>query len=221
MTTTSASLAQSVNGPAANAGDLFFDTLVLDYVERNHRFVRRDWLASRVDQKLDEAGTRFVLITSEPGAGKTGFLAQLAHNHPEWLRYFIRRDQRSVLSDVTDKSLLLRLGYQLAALRPELFTTDALRLSVAQKIGAVVDDGEVIGAEIKRLVASPFYQKVLEIEQQVQANAGKVVGLRVQELLVESRLLCVEDLSTLPCGTRPPLDRTNPETDRRPDRRTR
>jgi hypothetical protein len=81
----------------SDAEDLFFRSLVRGYVEDNPRFVRREWLAERVDGKLSEAGRRFVLLTAEPGAGKSAFMAQLAHDHPEWLRYFIRRDQRSVL----------------------------------------------------------------------------------------------------------------------------
>jgi hypothetical protein len=53
---------------------------------------------------------------------------------------------------------------------------------------------EAVGAEIKRLSASPFYEKILEVDQLVRANQGKVVGLRVEELVVEPRLLPAEDL---------------------------
>jgi hypothetical protein len=174
--------------------DLYFDALVRRYVEENRCFVQRDWLAAQLDEKLREPEKRFVLLTAEPGAGKTVFMAQLAHDHPDWLRYFNRRDQRSVLSDVSDKSLLLRIGYQLAALRPELFFQDQLRVSVEQRIGQIAQEGEAVGAEVKRLTASPFYQKILQIEQQVQTNQGKIIGLRVEELVIETRLLSAEDL---------------------------
>jgi hypothetical protein len=182
--------------PPAARGELFFDTLVSSYVDanKNHRFLRREWLAQGLDRKLAEARHRFVLLSAEPGAGKSVFIAQLAHDHPEWLRYFIRRDQRSVLADVSDRSLLLRIGYQFAVSHPELFTQEQLNLSVAQHIGGVGKAGEVVGAEVKRLVASPFYQKVIEIEQHVQANQGRTVGLRVEELFVEPRLLPAADL---------------------------
>lgn len=174
--------------------DLFFDLLVRGYVEDNRRFVRRDWLAQRLDTKLAEPAKRFVLLTAEPGAGKSVFMAQLAHDHPEWLRYFIRRDQREVLADVSGKSLLLRIGYQLAVRHPELFGLEAIRLSVGQKIGEVGEQGVVVGAEVDRLIASPFYQKVLEIEQQVRRAKGEVIGLRVKELVIDARLLSVDDL---------------------------
>src|SRR5262249_31797436 len=112
----------------------------------------------------------------------------------DWLRYFIRRDQRSALADVSDKSLLLRIGYQLAARRADLFAPDQLRLSVVQRIAEVGKQAEAVGAEVKKLTASPFYKKVLMIEQQVRANEGRMVGLRVEELVVQARLLKSEDL---------------------------
>jgi len=60
----------------ASSADLFFDALVRGYVdERNARFVRPDWLASKLDEKLKEAGRRFILLTADPGAGKNAFMA--------------------------------------------------------------------------------------------------------------------------------------------------
>lgn len=179
---------------ATSSEDLFFDTLVHGYVDKNPRFLRRDWLAKQLDEKLREPGKQFVLLTAEPGAGKSAFMAQLAHDHPDWLRYFIRRDQREVLADVSDKSALLRIGYQLAARRPELFSQEQLRVSVTQRLGQVAGGGEAVGAEVTRLTASPFYQKILEIEQHVKGDQGKVIGLRVEELVIETRLLSAEDL---------------------------
>jgi len=174
--------------------DLFFGSLVRGYVDENPRFLNRDWLMEVVEARLAEPGKRFVLVTAEPGAGKSTFMAQLASARPQWLRYFIRRDQRTVLADVSSKSLLLRLGYQLAAVHPSLFQPHQLQLSVEQRIGEIAGGGEVVGAEIKRLRASPFYRSLLRIEQQVQAAEGSLVGLRVEELTVEPRLLEAEDL---------------------------
>lgn len=58
-----------------HSDDLFFDVLVRGYVEENLRFVRSDWLASQLDEKLSESGGRFILLTAEPGAGKSAFIA--------------------------------------------------------------------------------------------------------------------------------------------------
>jgi hypothetical protein len=187
---------QLVSRSQAQLGsELFFDTLVRGYVEHNRRFLRREWLAQALDAKLAETGCPFVLLTAEPGAGKSVFMAQLAHDHPEWARYFIRRNQYSVLADVSVKSFLLRFGYQLAARQPDLFTQEQpLHLSIVQRIGEVGRQAEAVGANIERLIASPFCQKLIEIEQQVRLNRGKAVGLRVEELVVETRLLETADL---------------------------
>ena len=80
--------------------DLFFRATVRSYVEDNPRFLRRDWLAEEVEARLDNPDCRFLLLTAEPGAGKSTFLAQLAYDHPKRPVYFIRRDQRTPLGDV-------------------------------------------------------------------------------------------------------------------------
>jgi len=62
--------------PSAEVGtDLFFDGLVRSYVEGNPRFVRRSWLAERLDEQLAKPECRFVLLTAEPGAANANFSA--------------------------------------------------------------------------------------------------------------------------------------------------
>lgn len=179
--------------------DLFFDLLVRGYVEENPRFLRREWLAADLEKKLSETDKSFVLLTAEPGAGKTVFISQLAHDHPDWLRYFIRRDQREVLSDVSSRSMLLRIGYQLAASRPILFSREQLTVSVKQRIGYLDEQSEAVGVEVEKIICSPFYKelKVFSIDQEVGHSRGKLVGLRVKELNIEERLLSTEDLFDL------------------------
>lgn len=47
---------------------------------------------------LNDPACRFLLLTADPGAGKTALRAWLAHQNPAWLRYFIRRDSRTPLN---------------------------------------------------------------------------------------------------------------------------
>jgi len=97
------------DGPNMLPSDnLFFEPLIQGYFD-TPRFMRRDWLAAALDVKLAEPGKRFVLLNAEPGAGKSSFLAQFAHDHSDWLRYFIPRDQQDVFADVSDKSILPRI----------------------------------------------------------------------------------------------------------------
>lgn len=184
-------MTDNANQPALN--DLFFRSIVEGYVT-NPRFIRRGWLAQEVEKKFQESGCRFVLLTAEPGAGKSAFMAQLAADNLDWPRYFIRRDQRTPLGDVGIHSFLLRIGYQLATHFPELFTQEQLKIGIEQRIGTVEEHGEVIGAEVKRILTSPFYEKIFQIKQHIERNKGRVVGLRIEELVIEPRLIAPKDL---------------------------
>jgi tetratricopeptide (TPR) repeat protein len=173
--------------------DLFFASTVGAYLI-NPRFVKRDWLMKEVVQRLADDDSPFVLLTAEPGFGKTAFMAQLAHDHPDWPRYFIRRDQREVLADVGARSFLLRIGYQLAARYPELFERGAIQLAVEQRIGDVQEKGEVVGAEVEKIIASPFYQGVIRVHQHIDNVSGRVLGLRIDELVSEPHRIDPVDL---------------------------
>ena len=90
--------------------DLFYQSLIREYVTAPH-FVRRLWLSEQVAGTLADPQCRFLLLTGEPGSGKTAFMAGLAHEHPDWLRYFIRRDTQTPLSSGDTRSFLFALGY--------------------------------------------------------------------------------------------------------------
>lgn len=173
--------------------DLFYEELIRPYNE-NPRFIARPWLANRIDEALADPACRFLLLTADPGAGKTAFMAWLAHQHPTWPRYFIRRNQLEPLDDPGAHSLLLRIGFQLEAAHPMLFTREEVRVVVEQRIGSVGLSGEAVAAEIERVFASPFYRKVLHIQQQVERNDGKVTGLHVGEWVTEPRVLYLDNL---------------------------
>src|SRR5437016_1268611 len=76
--------------------DLFFETLIRSYAD-TPQFITRAWLSERIETQLRDAGCRFLLLKGEPGVGKTAFMAWLARQHPDWPRYFIRRDSRTRL----------------------------------------------------------------------------------------------------------------------------
>ena len=97
--------------------DLFNEALIKSYVDVP-RFVNRGWLWRRVQTALDKPDCRFVLLTAEPGAGKSAFMAWLARNHPKWPRYFIRQDQHTPLEDGGARGFLEKTGFQLAARFP-------------------------------------------------------------------------------------------------------
>jgi tetratricopeptide (TPR) repeat protein len=177
----------------ASEQDLFNHNLIASYVD-SPRFVPLPWLAERVQAKLDDADCRFLLLTAEPGAGKTAFMTWLARRYPDCPRYFIRRDQRTPLGDVGARSLLLQIGCQLAATQPDLFTREQVEVAVEQRIGTVAETGQAIGAQVERIISSPFYQAVMQIQQQVKELKGNVIGIRVGEWITDPRLIPVDDL---------------------------
>lgn len=183
-------------GPDEGLDDLLFRPAVRRHVDAP-RFVRRDWLAAEVGAALAAPACRLVLLTGEPGAGKSGLLAQLAADHPDWPRYLLRRDQRSPLGDGSARSFLLRVGFQLAATRPALLSSEQLRIEVDQRVGELRDGGSAVAAEVERILASPFHQAVVQIRQQIRTAGGVAVGLRVGEWVADPRLLPLADLASM------------------------
>jgi tetratricopeptide (TPR) repeat protein len=174
--------------------DLFFGDIVRSYVE-TPRFLKRDWLAKELHTRLDAPDCRFVLLVAEPGAGKSAFMAQLAHDHTDWPRFFIRRDQRTSMGESSGRSFLLRTGFQLAATWPALFELEQIRIEVEQRIGTARAD--VVGATVERIRASPFHQTAIHIKQDVQEAQGSVEGLRIGEWIADPRLIEMDDLQQM------------------------
>jgi len=181
---------------SSNKDDLFNLDLIRSYVDKelNPRFVERHWLKQQVEDKLADPDCRFLLLTAEPGAGKSALMAWLANQHPDWCRYFIRRDQRTPLGDVGSYSFLLQVGFQLAATYPGLFKQDQIKIVVEQRIGTATNS-EIVGAEIGKIFASPFYEKVIQIQQQVtHSKDTSTTGVRIGEFYAAERDLPIENL---------------------------
>ncbi|WHT16553.1 ATP-binding protein [Crossiella sp. CA-258035] len=158
-------------------------------------FVDRGWLRAEVEAALDRG---HVLVTGEPGAGKTSLLAALADGHPDWLRYFARRDSRTVLAGTDVQSFLLAVGHQLARQRPEVFQPERLGVVVRQRVANVAAGGRVVGVRIEDLTASPFHRTaVLEVEQRLGGVAGSVSGVEIGRANLEPRLLEPDNLAHL------------------------
>ena len=173
--------------------DLFYDELIRSYIQ-NPRFIERPWLAERIEKALEDPDCRFLLLTATPGAGKTAFMAWLAHKHPKWPRYFIRRDQVSPLGSPSERSFLLQLGLQFATLYPSLFTPQNIEVTVRQRIGMLDSDAMVVAAEVKRVIATPFMQIAFSISQEVEQAKGQITGLKIGEWIADSRSILPEDL---------------------------
>jgi hypothetical protein len=160
-------------------------------------FVGREWLVEQMQALLDDPDCRFVVLTGGPGVGKTAFLAHLAATHPQWLRYFIRRDSKDLIRPGDANTFLLTVGGQLAMLYPHLFHPENLEIAVRQRIGEVESGGEATAVRIEELRASPFYRVALLVEQEIRRVAGKATAVEIGRLVSEPRLMQMQGLQYL------------------------
>lgn len=181
---------------AVRNDSLFYESLIAAQVDAP-RFVARPWLVEAIEGALADPTCRFVLLTAEPGCGKTALAASLARLHPDWLRYFIRKDQISPLGPPSARALLMQIGFQLAALHPHLFTPEGIKIRVEQRVTSASPGSKITAAEVERLIASPFIQGAIQIRQDVEQLEGELTGLRVAEWIAEPRLIPVDDLQYL------------------------
>lgn len=182
--------------PDPEIADLFFHGVTQAYVGAP-RFVRRDWLQTELLEQMDRPGCRFVLVVGQPGSGKSSFIAELANDHTDWPVFYVRRNQTTSMGETSARSFLLRIGWQLAALRPELFDLNSVEVDVTQSLGDMPEGADVVGARVELLRASPFHQAAIRISQTVERAAGNLTGLSVGEWITEPRLLAVDDLQEL------------------------
>lgn len=173
------------------AVDLLFHEIVDSYTNLP-RFIKRGWLEDEVLSKLRDPQCRFVLVVGSPGAGKSAFVSQLLKEHTDWLAYFLRRDQRTPFHSVSASAFLMHIGFQLAALYPQLFSREQIEVVVSQRIGKL--KGELVAVEVERIISSPFHKTVVNIQQQVKCGKGKVTGLRVGEWTMNPWLVEEDDL---------------------------
>ena len=186
-----------MSGGQAARPELFSEGLIRAYVDEDPRFVARPWLAELLDAQIADPRCRFVLLSGEPGSGKTALMASLARAHPEWLRYFIRRDSQRPLNSGDARSVLFALGHQLAALHPGVFRPERLEVVVRQRVGEVVAGGQMTGIKVEDLAVSPFYATALRVEQDAELVAGALTGISATRLVAEERMLEVANLQYL------------------------
>ena len=174
-----------------------FDELINGYTA-DPQFIRRGRLEQLVLDAVSDQEHRIVLITAEPGAGKSGLLASLARQHPDWLRYFLRRDSASKAAGGSDAtSLLLSIGHQLAAARPAAFDWQGIEISAVQHVGTVAAGGTVTGVRIEDLRASPFVITAIRARQEAGTVAGNLTSVAIGTATLEPRLLVPSQLQHL------------------------
>lgn len=171
-----------------------FSEIITNYTRD---FVGREWLVNEVNQLLADSECRFILLTGNTGVGKTAFLAHLASQNPQWLRYFIRRDSLNLMSPGDAATFLLTVGGQFATVYPELFLPKNVQINVDQEIGNVTANGKLTGIHIDEVYASPFYKVALDVKQKIDELKGEAFAIKIGRLIREPRLLPLQTLQFL------------------------
>lgn len=155
-------------------------------------FVERRWLADAVARGSAEDTNRYVLVTGQPGIGKTTFLRGLVREHPDWLSVSLHHGARDL------SSFLLTVGHQLARRRPELFEPERLTVAVRQQVDQIGPDGRMVGIRIDDLAASPFHHTaILEVDQLIARLEGTAHGVEIGRATIDPRLLEPDTLAQL------------------------
>lgn len=178
-----------------SSGEALFDLALIDRHVRGDTFVERAWAYRAVEAALATPGNRLVLLTGDPGSGKSTIMAGLAAANPGWPRYFIRRVDEE--SDGEHRrsgdlaSFLIVTGLQLAALWPQRLD-DLSMVTAYQEAGEIGPDGEAVAFAADALIANPFRaagrQLMVEVHQRAGKVRGKLTGVDIGALVLEPRL---------------------------------
>ncbi|HZB30322.1 MAG TPA: hypothetical protein VE465_09165 [Streptosporangiaceae bacterium] len=183
-----------MNQSRLSRATLFYDEVIAEY--RGPDFVERHWLKQRIVAHLADHDCRFLLVSGGPGTGKSALFAWLVGLQDLAPRYFLRRLSSHPLASGDAWSVLLSIGNQLAVLRPEIMRVD-VDLQVSQTVGAVAAGAKVVGARIGVLSVSPFQHTAIQVEQQADVVEGEIVGLDIDRMVAEARLLELGNMQSL------------------------
>lgn len=135
--------------------------IALDFtsdIERlTHDFVGRQWLLNEVDAWLKYRGKSFLILTGEPGVGKSAFAAWLTQTRKDIAAYNFCIAGRN--DTIVPNTVLRSLGAQLSNFLPDygkaLANTMPEKISVDVRINVEkMTGGEIIGVIINHLHAS-------------------------------------------------------------------
>lgn len=173
--------------------DLFDEALIARFAGDQLHY-ERGWLKDRIEASLDDPDCRIVLITGDPGAGKTTLMARLAQQRPDWLRYFIRRvdetdSARHYAHEGGLASFLTVTGFQLASLRPSLFPSLGEHNEIVVEAEAeTVGPGRQAVLKIDELVTHLFRKMAIKVSVRAGRIDGDLTVLEIGKLVTDAAI---------------------------------
>jgi hypothetical protein len=146
--------------------------------------VGRAWLVDYVDAFRQNSTIPHLVITGEPGWGKSAFIAHLAElwNCP---RYFIRADSLSGTTGLAAKPFLISLGAQLyQKYGRDIFVREILG-SADVRAAWTRENAQVIGRVIEKLYSLPFLPirpTDVRLVSGIAGSGSGVIGEQIREL---------------------------------------
>ncbi len=148
---------------------------VLDFSDRMHEltqvFVGRDWLLREVDDFLAQAQDRYLVITGEPGIGKSAFAAYLTQKREIHVYHFCIVTKNSTLNP---SDFVRSLNYQLASYLPGFlrYVLEQGRVRIEQGINIQKMESEnVYGVYVEKVISQA--QNVADAFQYLICNPLK------------------------------------------------
>lgn len=155
-----------------------FETLLATYLPRPA-------IEAAILQQISE-GSRSIIVTGEPGSGKSALAASLIRSGG-YLHHLLRRGQTEFALWRDPHGFYTSIGLQLKRRYGDKIFPEAVTIDVNAVVHDVSEGAEALGAEIQRLVPVPWHSATISVNLHSTRIRGKAVGARIQEVADDYR----------------------------------
>ncbi|WP_437663009.1 hypothetical protein [Sorangium sp. So ce1182] len=152
----------------------------------------RPQVEAELQRVLRAAPAGMLVVRGEPGSGKTFLIAAQVHSQGG-LHHFLRRGHTEYSLWRDPYGFLTSIGFQLRERFGKEIFPSSVAVDVNQRVALLDEGATMVGARIQRLIAVPWSDSKLSVQQRVDQAKGAATGVHVEEL--------VEDYHRIPLVT--------------------